>query len=298
MKDFKAVPSGSEAIRFIKMHGLGNDYVYLLHEDNPRLAQVSDAELALLARAISDRHTGIGGDGMVMIAPSERADFRMRMWNADGSEAQMCGNASRCVGKIVFDSGLTSSTDISLETLAGIRRLTLHTAQGQVASVTVDMGAPELRPERIPMLPDADGHPLFEADTEQGRLTFHGVSMGNPHGVCFVPELTDALVLGIGPQMETSPCWPQKANIEFARILDRHNIEMRVWERGTGETMACGTGACATAVAAFQQGLTDREVRVHLRGGTLKIQLDEATGHVLMTGEATTVASGTFFYQP
>ena len=294
-----AVPSGSEAVRFTKMHGLGNDYVYLLLEDNPRLAEASEAQLSALARCISHRHLGVGGDGMVMIAPSEVADFRMRMWNADGSEAQMCGNASRCVGKFVFDSGLTSSTHISLETLAGIKQLELHVRDAQVESVTVDMGRPTLAAAERPMLPDAaDALPaILTAETEQGVLRFTGVSMGNPHGVAFVDEVTDDLVLGTGPRMEVHEAWPEKANIEFAHVQDRENIEMRVWERGTGETMACGTGACATAVAAILHGLTDRRVRVHLPGGTLEIYWDAESDHVLMTGPATTVASGIYFYQ-
>lgn len=275
------------------MHGLGNDYVYLIARENTRFATASEAELSKLARCISDRHTGVGGDGMVMICPSTRADFRMRMWNADGSEAQMCGNASRCVGKLVFDSGLTAKQHLTLETLAGIKILSLHlSAEGQVESVTVDMGAPTLDPAAIPATAAK-----ITADYCGTPYTFTAVSMGNPHGVCFVPEVTDALVLGFGPLMEKADYWPEKANIEFVKVQDRQNLRMRVWERGTGETQACGTGACATAVAAVLRGLADRKVSVHLPGGTLHIHWDEQSGHVLMTGPATLVAQGVYYYQ-
>lgn len=298
MNDFKAVPSGSEAIRFTKMHGLGNDYVYLLLSENPRLEDFSPEEFSRLARDISHRHFGVGGDGMVLIAPSRVADFKMRMWNADGSEAQMCGNASRCVGKLVFDSGLTSSTHITLDTLAGIKRLHLHVEQGRVSAVTVDMGAPVLEAPGIPVLPDdEDASPATLTVSRDGApMRFTAVSMGNPHGICFVPEVTDSLVLGFGPEMECHPAWPEKANIEFARVVTRDRIEMRVWERGTGETMACGTGACATAVAAALQGLADRRVSVELPGGSLLIEWREADDHVYMTGPATVVAAGTYFH--
>lgn len=298
-KNQRAVPSGSEAVRFTKMHGLGNDYVYLLLEDNPRLADAPEAELQELARKISDRHCGVGGDGMVMIAPSEVADFRMRMWNADGSEAQMCGNASRCVGKFLYDSGLTSSTHISLETHAGIKMLQLHVdACGQVGSVTVDMGSPILSAPDIPMTADADATrpAMVTVSTPAGVLRLTGVSMGNPHGVAFVDEVNDSLVLGEGPKLELHPAWPEKANIEFARVIDRRNIEMRVWERGTGETLACGTGACATAVAAILHNLTERRVDIHLPGGTLSVEWDAESGHVLMTGSATLVAAGVYYF--
>ncbi len=298
MNNFKAVPSGSKAIRFTKMHGLGNDYVYILLSENSGLADFGPEELSRLARRISHRHFGVGGDGMVIIAPSREADFKMRMWNADGSEAQMCGNASRCVGKFVFDSGLTSSHDITLDTLAGIKRLHLHVERNEVQAVTVDMGEPELQPSRIPVVPDDDDSvpATLTVSREGAPMRFTAVSMGNPHGVCFVPEITDSLVLGFGPEMENHPAWPQKANIEFARVIDRSHVEMRVWERGTGETMACGTGACATAVAAVLQGLADRKVSVQLPGGSLLIEWDEASGHVFMTGPATITAAGTYFH--
>lgn len=300
MNTLKAVPSGSEAIKFIKMHGLGNDYVYLMLEENPRLMRASEQELSALARAISERHTGIGGDGMVMIAPCEEADICMRIWNADGSEAQMCGNASRCVGKIVFDSGLITKKDFTLSTRAGIRKIYITTdAAGKAASIRVDMGEPVLEPALVPVRADEGSNPAaVTIPTELGSLLFTAVSMGNPHGVCFVDEITDELVLGVGPQIERHEAWPEKTNVEFARVIDRGNVQMRVWERGSGETMACGTGSCATAVAAMLRGLTDREVNIHLPGGILNIIWDEASNHVFMSGPAVIVAEGTYFYQP
>lgn len=262
-----------ETIKFTKMHGIGNDYVYVdctkTQIDNPQQ----------LSREVSPRHTGIGADGLILILPSEKADFKMRIFNADGSEAMMCGNGSRCVGKYVHDHGLTARTKLTLETLSGVKHLTLHISEatGKVDNVTVDMGKPDLtQPEGLP-----------------DRLT--AVSMGNPHAVMFLNhQPDDAHVLGQGPELERHPCFPDRANIEFAHVVSPSEIEMRVWERGSGETMACGTGACATAVAAAHRGLTGREVTIHLRGGDLHIVWDPATNHVLMTGPATEVFSGNF----
>lgn len=255
------------------MHGIGNDYVYVdctkTQIDNPQQ----------LSREVSPRHTGIGADGLILILPSEKADFKMRIFNADGSEAMMCGNGSRCVGKYVYDHGLTDRTKLTLETLSGVKYLTLHISEatGKVDNVTVDMGEPDLtQPEGLP-----------------DSLT--AVSMGNPHAVMFLNhQPDDAHVLGQGPELERHPCFPDRANIEFAHVVSPSEIEMRVWERGSGETMACGTGACATAVAAAHRGLTGREVTIHLRGGDLHIVWDPATNHVLMTGPATEVFSGNF----
>lgn len=279
-------------IPFAKMHGAGNDYIYI------NCLESAPENLEELARRISDRHFGIGSDGLVAIFPSKNADFRMRMFNADGSEAEMCGNASRCIGKYVYEKHLTDKKEISLETLAGIRRLTLYTdAEGKVESVTVDMGAPELRPKFIPAV-SASEEPMVSETVTVGDKQYQitAVSMGNPHAVVFTDRITDRQVLGEGPQLECADIFPAKANIEFAWIVSPSEIEMRVWERGTGETLACGTGACATAVAAALNGLTGRNVDVRLIGGTLHIDWDEKTGHVFMTGPAEFIAEGIFYF--
>lgn len=272
------------------MHGAGNDYIYID-------ATVSTPEnLPELARRMSDVHFGIGSDGLVAIMKSDVADFRMRMFNSDGSEAEMCGNATRCIGKYVFEKGLTSKTEFSLETLGGIKILKLHVVDNVVESVTVDMGEPILAPAEIPVKSQDAKCKISEPETVDGH-EYHitGVSMGNPHGVIFVDEITDDLVLRQGPKLEVAEIFPRKANIEFAKIVDRSNIDMRVWERGTGETWACGTGACATAVAAVLNGLTDRRVNLRLRGGTLQIHWDEKTNHVMMTGPAAFICDGIFY---
>ena len=277
-------------VRFTKMHCAGNDYIYLdatgeMPEDLPELS-----------RRMSDPHFGVGSDGLVAVMTSDIADFRMRMFNSDGSEAEMCGNASRCIAKFVYEKGLTDSETVTLETLAGIKVLHLHVREGVVESVTVDMGAPVLEPASVPVQSLDPKLRLAEEETVDGRTyRITGVSMGNPHGVIFVDEIDDDLVLRQGPLLEVAPIFPAKANIEFAKVLDRSTIEMRVWERGSGETLACGTGACATAVAAALNGLTGREVDVRLRGGTLHIRWDEADGHVFMTGPAAFICDGVFY---
>lgn len=276
-------------IQFSKMHGAGNDYIYI---DATKSEPTAPEQLA---KAVSDRHFGIGSDGLVLILPSDKADFRMRMFNSDGSEAEMCGNASRCIGKYVYEMGLTDKTDVDLETKGGVKHLHLQVADGKVEEVTVDMGAPILTPESVPVRSSGKDAKISEKEKiGDDEFTITAVSMGNPHAVIFVDEITDELVLGKGPRIETAEIFPRKSNVEFARILDRSNIRMRVWERGTGETLACGTGACATAVAAVLNGLTDREVNLHLEGGTLKIRWDEPTGHVFMTGPAEFICHGTF----
>lgn len=274
---------------FTKMHGAGNDYIYIdATEEVPDSADE-------LARRISDRHFGVGSDGLVLIMSSDVADFRMRMYNADGSEAEMCGNATRCIGKYVYDKGLTDKTEVTLETLSGIKRLRLHIKDGEVESVTVDMGSPILTPASVPAMSANDEIKLSEKECIGGReYAITAVSMGNPHAVIFVDEITDELVLGEGPGIECAEIFPKKTNVEFARVIDRNNIQMRVWERGTGETLACGTGACATAVAAALNGLTDREVNLHLLGGTLHINWDAETGHVQMTGPAAFICDGVY----
>ena len=261
------------------MHGAGNDYIYL------NGFEAIPEDLSKLAVEVSDRHFGVGSDGLVVICPSDVADFRMRMYNSDGSEAEMCGNASRCIGKYVYDRGLTDKTEVTLETLAGIKVLKLHVENGEVTEVTVDMGEPELRPDRVPVVSTSADRMINERITVNNtEYDITAVSMGNPHAVVFVNEITDEQVLGRGPELERAEVFPRKANIEFARVVDRGHVEMRVWERGTGETLACGTGACATAVAAVLNGHTDREVDIVLRGGTLHIRWDEATNPVMMTG--------------
>lgn len=285
MEDYKSV-------RFTKMHGAGNDYVYVdATTDTPD-------NLSELARAVSDRHFGVGGDGLVLIMRSEVADFRMRMFNADGSEAEMCGNASRCVGKYVYDKGLTTRRNLTLETLAGIKELTLHVDNGVVRSVTVDMGSPELRPAAIPVKSISDEMMVSESvDICGKRYEITSVSMGNPHAVVFIDTCAeDSLVLGEGPAIEVADIFPRRTNVEFAHVVDDHTIEMRVWERGTGETMACGTGACATLVAAVLNGKTSRRASLRLLGGVLDIEWRETDGHVLMTGPAEIVADGVFYF--
>lgn len=279
-------------VRFTKMHGAGNDYIYI------DATRETPENLPELSRRMSDPHFGIGSDGLVAVMPSDIADFRMRMFNSDGSEAEMCGNASRCIAKFVYEKGLTDKETVTLETLAGIKVLHLHVSDGIVESVTVDMGAPVLEPASVPVLSRDPKLRLAEEETVDGRTyRITGVSMGNPHGVIFVDEIDDDLVLRQGPLLEVAPIFPAKANIEFAEVLDRSTILMRVWERGTGETLACGTGACATAVAAVLNGLTDREVDVRLRGGTLHIRWDEESGHVFMTGPAAFICDGIFYLE-
>lgn len=258
-------------VTFTKMHGLGNDYVYFTEMPCPPKG------LPDLSRRLSNRHCGIGGDGIILALPSSVADFRMRIFNADGSEATMCGNGSRCVGKLVYELGLTAKTTLTLETLAGIKTLQLNVgSDGKVGSVCVDMGAGQ----------------VGEAVMLEG-LTVRPTDMGNPHGVVIIDRDPDGFdVHGLGRKLEVDPFWPDRANIEFAQVLSRDHIKMRVWERGSGETMACGTGACATALAAYTAGLTCAKVRVSLPGGDLEIEIRPGN-RVCMTGPATTVFTGT-----
>ncbi len=275
-------------IKFTKMQGLGNDYVYIdCYSKEVNLGNISD-----LAKFMSDRHFGIGGDGIILICKSDIADFKMRMFNPDGTEAEMCGNAIRCVGKYVYEKGLTKEKVINIETLAGEKILNLNINNGKVETVRVDMGEPILNPKEIPV--DFEGEPVkgLKIKAIDKEFDFTCVSMGNPHAVTIV-ENTKGFDIGkYGPVLETDKCFPRRANVEFIEIIDRKNIKMRVWERGTGETLACGTGACATAVACNLNGLTDRKVNVQLLGGTLEIEWDEETNHVFMTGPAVTVFEG------
>lgn len=273
-------------MKFTKMHGISNDYIYI-NGATEKIYNPSDVAIKL-----SDRHTGIGSDGIVMILPSKTCDFRMRMFNSDGSEAEMCGNASRCVGKYVYDKGLTKKTKVSLETLAGKKILNLHVVDGKVDTVTVDMGEPILRGVDIPTifdLPTVVSQPIVVSGK---KILTTCVSMGNPHSVVYVEDVDSLDLEKIGPSYECHPAFPHKTNTEFVEIISRNEVKMRVWERGAGETMACGTGACAVAVASVLNGFTDRDVRVKLRGGDLQIKWDDDDNHVYMTGPATTVYEG------
>lgn len=276
-------------IKFTKMHGCGNDYVYVncfeFHLENPE--EVS--------RIVSDRHFGIGSDGLVLIMPSETCDFRMRMFNADGSEAQMCGNASRCIAKYVYDHRLTNKREFTLETLAGVKILKVFTnAEDKVEKVTVNMGAPILSPELIPVKIEEGEERCIDYPIsvlgEEKRMTC--VSMGNPHAVYFVDDVESLDLEKIGPAHENHPAFPARVNSEFVKIYDRNHARMRVWERGSGETWACGTGSCATLVACVLNGKTDRKITLDLNGGSLELEWDEATGDVFMTGPATEVFEG------
>ena len=274
-------------MKFTKMQGLGNDYVYVncLKEkiENP-------SELAV---RISDRHFGVGSDGLIMINPSDKADFEMEMYNADGSRGEMCGNGIRCVAKYVYDYGLTDKTSISVETLGGIKYLDLTVEDGKVSLVKVDMGRPELEPSRIPVVAEGDravDEPIT-VDGKEYRMTC--VSMGNPHAVVYVDcDVKELPLEEIGPGFEHHERFPKRVNTEFVRVLDRKTVEMRVWERGSGETLACGTGACAVAVSSALNGLTEDEVTVKLLGGDLRIQWDRERDTVYMTGPAAVVFDG------
>ena len=272
---------------FTKMHGISNDYVYV----NGFKENIADP--SAVAKRISDRHTGIGSDGLVLILPSEKCDFRMRMFNADGSEAEMCGNASRCVAKYVYDNGMTDKTCFTLETGAGVKIMNLHLGKDKkVDTVTVDMGEPILDAPKVPVI--SESSPAVNQTYKVFGKDYHytAVSMGNPHSVIFMEGIDDLDLDKIGPAFECHAIFPRKTNTEFVEVKDRKKLKMRVWERGAGETMACGTGACATAVAAILNKLTDRAVDIELRGGTLHIEWDEKDNHVYMTGSATTVFTG------
>lgn len=272
-------------INFSKMHGLGNDYIYI------NVMDMTLPDPAALSVLWSDRHKGIGSDGIILIGRSDKADFSMRIFNADGSEAMMCGNGSRCVGKYVYDKGLTTKTEITLDTLSGIKRLSLHPDEdGKISSVTVAMGA------GVPLKVVRDGSDELIGETlnvGEGPTVCTAIDMGNPHMVMFVKNAGKARVAEVGPLMEYNPMFPNRANIEFAQVLDRHHIRMRVWERGSGITYACGTGACATAVASAMQGYTDpQECEVIMDGGALTVSWDPVTKEVLMKGDAESVFDG------
>jgi diaminopimelate epimerase len=273
-------------MKFTKMHGCGNDYVYVncLEEkmENPNE----------VAKIVSDRHFGIGSDGLILIKPSDQADFAMGMYNADGSEGKMCGNGVRCIAKYVYDKGLTDKTRISLETKSGIKYLDLSVEHGKVSSVTVDMGEPITKPELIPVIIEKEiviAEPLT-INGEEYKITC--VSMGNPHAIVFVENTEKIEIEKIGPLFERHEIFPDRINTEFVQILDRNTINMRVWERGSGETLACGTGATACVYACILNGLTEDEVLVHLLGGDLRIRYDREKNTMFMNGPAKIVFEG------
>lgn len=273
---------------FTKMHGCGNDYVYM-----DCTKQDITGEGALSKR-VSDRHFGIGSDGLILIRSSEVADFKMSMYNADGSEGKMCGNGIRCVGKYVYDHGLTEKETVTVETGSGIKELSLHVREGKVETVTVDMGEPVLTAKEIPAISPDGKETILDAPITAGgkewRVT--AVSMGNPHCVTFVKDTASLPLSEIGPHFETHPMFPDRVNTEFVEVISKEEIRMRVWERGSGETFACGTGACASVVASVLSGRTGDRVLVHLLGGDLRITYDRERNRVFMEGPATEVFAG------
>jgi len=285
-------------MHFTKMHGIGNDYVYVDCLTNPPARNPAE-----LAKKISDRHTGVGSDGLILICKSEQADARMRMFNADGSEAQMCGNGIRCVAKYVYDHGLVRKPRLTIETGRGVLTLDLETKNGKVEQVTVNMGRPILEADKIPtslegnppvnvplVLLDAPPFPPISLATQQLRVTC--VSMGNPHCVSFVDEITDLMVGYIAPQIEKHPAFPERVNVHFVQVHSAEEVTMRTWERGSGVTLACGTGACAVCVAGVLSRRTGRKLLAHLPGGDLRLHWSETDDHVYMTGPAAEVFQG------
>ena len=274
-------------MHFTKMQGCGNDYIYV-----DCITQPMPHDPPGLSRAISDRHFGVGGDGLILICPSEKADARMRMYNADGSESEMCGNGIRCVAKYVYDHNLVRKSPLTIETGRGVLTLELEVSGGVVRQVRVDMGEPILRADLIPTM--LAGDPPLEAALEVAghtlRLTC--VSMGNPHAIAFVDAIADAQVLGLGPQVERHAAFPRRVNVEFVRVNRPDDVTLRVWERGSGETLACGTGACAVAVAGHLTGRTQRRITAHLPGGDLQLHWSEVDNRVYMTGPAVEVFRG------
>jgi len=288
-------------MKFVKMHGTGNDYIYI---DCTKKLLENPSEAAI---KMSDRHFGIGADGLILIKSSDRADFYMEMYNADGSQGKMCGNGIRCVGKYVYDHQLTSKTALTIDTLSGIKKLWLHTgSKGSVETVLVDMGAPILLPKAVPTVPEKfgvsaeDTAPILQKPLTVGEKEYSVtcVSMGNPHAVVNLDKTLDLSkfdIEKIGPLFEKHEAFPEGVNTEFIQVTDRKNLKMRVWERGSGETFACGTGACASVVAAILNGWCDDCVTVYLLGGALKIVWDKEKDTVLMEGPAVTVCEGEYY---
>lgn len=274
---------------FFKMQGLGNDYVYIdcINGKEP-------VDIKNLTRKLSNRHFGVGSDGLILLCKSKVADLKMRMFNSDGSEAQMCGNGIRCVAKLAYELGLICEEITKIETLSGIKTLKLNIVKGKVKTVEVDMGAPILEATKIPVSSSAkieDKKVKAEVKVKNKKIELTCVSMGNPHAVTFVNDIKNFKVAEYGPILENADIFPEKANIEFVEVVDKNNIKMRVWERGSGETLACGTGACSSVVASSLNGYTDRKVNVQLLGGNLEIDW-KPNNHVHMTGSAVTVFKG------
>ena len=278
-------------IKFTKMHGLGNDYVYI-DAINQNIDNRSE-----LARFVSNRNFGVGSDGLILIERSNTADFKMTMFNSDGSQAEMCGNGIRCVAKFVYDKGLTDKTILQIETLAGIKILELNVENGKVKTVRVDMGEPIFEPERIPVISTENPVKNLVLNAKDEQFKFTCVSIGNPHAITIVEDTEKFDVKKYGGELEVNKAFPRRANVEFAQIMNKNTIKMRVWERGAGETLACGTGACATAVACNLNGFTDRKVIIELLGGNLEIEWNKENNHVYMTGPATTVFEGELIEQ-
>ena len=272
--------------RFTKMHGLGNDYVYM----DCTKKEIRDKEE--LAKYVSDRHFGVGSDGLILICNSNIADFKMEMFNSDGSQAEMCGNGIRCVGKFVYDKGLTQKTTITVETLSGIKILKLNLKNNKVETVRVDMGEPILNPSKIPVIAEDEPVTNLKLKAIDREFEFTCVSMGNPHAITVVNDVKNFNVQKYGKLIEENSVFPNKTNVEFIEIIDKNHIKMRVWERGTGETLACGTGACATLVGCCLNNLTERKAYIELLGGTLEIEWSQEDNHVYMTGPAITVFEG------
>ena len=275
-------------MKFTKMHGCGNDYIYV---DGSK-EQIAAEDKPELVKRLSERHFGIGGDGVIFINPSKEADFEMEMYNMDGTRAEMCGNGIRCVAKFVYDKGLTDQRNVSIVSCGKVKYLELNVENGKVSTVKVNMGAPVLKASDIPVI--ADGEEVISERIEVGEEIYNMtcVSMGNPHAVVFVKDVASLPLEEIGPMFENHVRFPKRINTEFVKVLDSETIEMRVWERGTGETLACGTGACASAVACVLNGLTGEEVTVKLLGGNLQIRWDRSENLVYMTGPASTVFEG------
>lgn len=277
-------------MKFTKMHGCGNDYVYI----NGFEEKIAKEDKPELVRKLSDRHFGIGGDGVIFINPSDEADFEMEMYNADGSRAEMCGNGIRCVAKYAYDKGLTDKTDISIISCGNIKYLELFLKDGKVDTVKVNMGTPELNADKIPVIADEKNKPVVDEEiTVLGKIyKMTCVSMGNPHAVVFMDDVENLEIEQIGPYFEKHERFPKRINTEFVKVLDRKHVQMRVWERGTGETLACGTGCCAAVVSCVLNGLTDEVVSVKTLGGEIKIEWDREANLVYMTGPAETVFDG------
>ncbi len=275
-------------MKFTKMHGCGNDYIYV----NGFKEKIGQDKKPELVRRFSDRHFGVGGDGVIFINPSNEADFEMEMYNADGSRAEMCGNGIRCVGKYVYDRGLTEKTDISVISFGKVKYLKLTVKDGKVSTVRVNMGAPELSAEKIPVISDNEQVIDEEIEVHGEKYKMTCVSMGNPHAVVFVNDVSGLALEKIGPLFENHERFPKRVNTEFVQVIDRKRVKMRVWERGTGETLACGTGCCATAAACIVNGLTEERITVELLGGELEIEWDREKNLIFMTGPAETVFDG------